>query len=214
MRKETSKSRLLKRRLLAAMLSCLMTVMTICTLTFNSVYNKAVNAVENSSARLADDTIDSVSEAYYSQMLETLKSEIKHFCINIDIETTAYQYDFENYEALRNYIFADSYDYFGDASYAACFVYDGETIEWNPIHIEYFENTSLNDIVHLFDREISENYEKYHANDFIDLLDMKIQVASILKEKDISLHGERCGTKTRSTKKCVSDCSGRILTVS
>ena len=173
MRKETSKSRLLKRRLLAAMLSCLMTVMTICTLTFNSVYNKAVNAVENSSARLADDTINSVSEAYYSQMLETLKSEIKHFCINIGIETTAYQYDFENYEALRNYIFADSYDYFGDASYAACFVYDGETIKWNPIHIEYFENTSLNDIVHLFDREISENYEKYHANDFIDLLDMK-----------------------------------------
>ncbi len=172
MRKETSKSRLLKRRLLAAMLSCLMIVMTICTLTFNSVYNKAANAVETNSAKLADETITSVSDAYYSQMLDTLKSEIKHFCINIGIEATAYQYSFENYDDYTDFICADSYDYFGYTSYAACFIYDGETIKWNPIYNDYFEEKSLDDIVQLFDEEISENYEEYHASDFINLLDM------------------------------------------
>lgn len=171
MRKERSKSRLLKRRLLIAMLSCLVTVMTVCTLTFNSVYNKAVDAVESNSAKVADEAVSTVSDAYYGQMLDTLKSEIKHFCINIGIEATAYQYGFCDIEEFRDYICADSQDYFGNL-YAACFVYDGETIRWHPIQTEYFEVNIQKDIISLFDQEISENPERYPTSNFINLLDM------------------------------------------
>ena len=171
MKKEASKSRLLKRRLLIALLSCLVTVMTICTLTFNNVYNKAVNAVETNSSKLADETVSAVSDAYYKQMLATLKSEARHFCLSVSMEATAYDYSFENDAEFYEYVFADSLDYFGNA-YDACFIYDGETIIWHPIQSVGFEKTVADEIIPLFDKEIEEANKDYEARNFINLVDM------------------------------------------
>ena len=169
MKKDVSKSRLLKRRLLIAMISCLLMVMTICTLTFQNVYNKTLNAVESNSSKLSDETITAVSDAYYVQMLETLKGEIRHFCSHTTMQEIAYDYTFENEDEYDTYLFLQSMDFFG-LTYIACFIYDGETMQYYNVPKGRADRHVMDDAVALMDKEIADLPSEYNAQDFMSFL--------------------------------------------
>ena len=169
MKKKKSKTRALRRRLLVAMLSCLLTVMIICTLTFDNVYNKALSAVETNSSKLSDETISTFSDAYYDQMLVTLKGEIRHFCAHTIMQEIAYNYSFENEEEYYQFLFCQSMDFFGP-TYIACFVYDGETMRCFDIPTGRNDNNVMNEAITLMDKKLSEKYKSYQAQDFMNFL--------------------------------------------
>ena len=69
MEKEQSKSRLLRRKLLTALISCLIAVLGICTMIFNMIYQQASVNVNLYSGAMAGQTVSAVSDAYYQQFL-------------------------------------------------------------------------------------------------------------------------------------------------
>ena len=80
MKKEVSKSRSLRRKLLIALISCLLAVLGICTALFNMIYSQAVRNVSTHSAALADETVEIVSVGNYQQFSASMRSHLDSVC--------------------------------------------------------------------------------------------------------------------------------------
>ena len=98
MKKNLSKSRTLRRRLLVTMIICLMTVLVICTFIFNMVYQKTADAVNTNTSKLTDETFNTTSDVYYQQLLNSLQMELNRFCNTSYIQESLYQDEFDDFE--------------------------------------------------------------------------------------------------------------------
>ncbi|WP_303822771.1 hypothetical protein, partial [Ruminococcus flavefaciens] len=61
MKKEISKSRALRRRLLSVLLICFITIMIIFVFVFNLVYKRSTNIVVSHTSKIASNTVDTTA---------------------------------------------------------------------------------------------------------------------------------------------------------
>ena len=119
MKKNCSKSRLLKRRLLIAFITSLLAVIGICTAIFNVMYHQALDSVDKHSAELADKTVNTVSEAYYQMNLSAAQGTMSLFGRNIGTEIYAYDEHFRDQEELITYVAPCAQPYLRDTCHSS-----------------------------------------------------------------------------------------------
>ena len=117
MKKNSSKSRLLKRRLLTAFITCLLAVIGICTIIFNVMYHQALSSVDRHSSELSDKTVNTVSDAYYQLNLSSAQDALYFFGTNTGNTINAYDQIFQDQEDLITYVAPSAQPYFRNASY-------------------------------------------------------------------------------------------------
>ena len=98
MKKNLSKSRTLRRRLLVTMIICLMTVLVICTLIFNMVYRKTADAVTTNTSKLTDETFNTTADIYYQQLVSSLQMELNNLCSASYMSECLYNEEFDDFE--------------------------------------------------------------------------------------------------------------------
>ena len=92
MEKDISKSRLLRRKLLTALITCLLTVIIMCTAIFNITYNQTAKTVIHHSNELAEDTVSIISDSVYQHDLSAMQNVLRNFCNETSLEMRAYGY--------------------------------------------------------------------------------------------------------------------------
>ena len=117
MKKNSSKSRLLKRRLLTAFITCLLAVIGICTIIFNVMYHQALSSVDRHSSELSDKTVNTVSDAYYQLNLSSAQDALYFFGTNTGNTINAYDQIFQDQEDVISYVAPSASPYFRNASY-------------------------------------------------------------------------------------------------
>ena len=135
MKQEQSKSRSLHKKLLIAMISCLLAVLGICAVIFNTIYRQTSVNVNLYSAALADETVTTVSDAYYSQYLASMQTNLHNFCneryLELSIHAMNEEYTGESYyeapDEYRNSLLYSAEAYFEAENYVFL-TYDGETL--------------------------------------------------------------------------------------
>ncbi len=100
MKKGKSQSRALRRHLLIAMISCLLTVLAICTALFHITYRKTADTVREYFGELPRKTVATVSDAYYQQFQTSIGTFLDFFCRDFSHELARYGATREDYEAL------------------------------------------------------------------------------------------------------------------
>lgn len=83
MKKEISKSRALRRRLLSVLLICFITIMIIFVFVFNLVYKRSTNIVVSHTSKIASNTVDTTAHGFYQVTLGNLQSSLESFGTNI-----------------------------------------------------------------------------------------------------------------------------------
>ncbi len=123
MEKEISKSRSLRRRLLIALITCLLTVLVLCTAIFNITYRQTAKTAIYHSNQLADETVSVISDSVYQHDLSAIQNVLRNFCNETSLEMRAYGYfpskrmDFIDYvdqkaAAYFDYSFFNSFIFF------------------------------------------------------------------------------------------------------
>lgn len=136
MNQEQSKSRSLHKKLLIAMISCLLAVLGICTVMFNVIYRQTSVNVNLYSAALADKTVATVSDAYYSQYLASMQTNLHNFCneryLELSIHAINEEYtgesDYEAPDEYRNSLLYSAEAYF-ETDHYVFLTYDGKTLQ-------------------------------------------------------------------------------------
>lgn len=134
MKKEVSRS--LRRKLLIALISCLLAVLGICTAVFNIINQKASVNVNLYSTALVGQTVSTVSDAYYQQFLCAMQNNIKNFCnersLELHINEMYQDFTGEAYsESPEDYcrsLFFSAETYFSETDYVFL-TYDGKTLQ-------------------------------------------------------------------------------------
>ena len=85
MKKEISKSRTLRRKLLLTLLLCLAAVMGICTAIFRIVFQQASDTVKAHAPKITSTAVSVVSEAIYQQRLASLQDQLYAFAQNVSM---------------------------------------------------------------------------------------------------------------------------------
>ena len=83
MKKEISKSRALRRRLLSVLLICFITIIIIFVSVFNLVYKRSTNIVVSHTSKIASNTVDTTAHGFYQVTLGNLQSSLESFGTNI-----------------------------------------------------------------------------------------------------------------------------------
>ena len=83
MKKEISKSRALRRRLLSVLLICLITIMIIFVSVFDIVYKRSTNIVTSHTSKIAGKTVDTTAHGFYQVTLGNLQLSLESFGTNI-----------------------------------------------------------------------------------------------------------------------------------
>ncbi|MBP0974762.1 MAG: HAMP domain-containing histidine kinase, partial [Oscillospiraceae bacterium] len=166
MRKETSKSRLLRRKLLTALISCLIAVLGICTMIFNMIYQQASVNVNLYSGAMAGQTVSAVSDAYYQQFLASQQQYLHDFGKEMALLLYEGSIDTQNWrEALRQ----QAVTYFSSAD--VFFLYDGSTLDSYEMYSAENAERMMQDMIALFDQKAEEAPEYYgNQSNFIDWL--------------------------------------------
>ena len=86
MKQEVSKSRSLRRRLLTALISCLLIVVVICTLIFHLVYRQSVKNVDKHFSAFSESTFRDVSHTLCADDLECLLTVLHSYCNELKLE--------------------------------------------------------------------------------------------------------------------------------
>ncbi|SEK57103.1 sensor histidine kinase [Ruminococcus albus] len=86
MKKEISKSHSLKRRLLIALITCLLTVMIICTALFEAVYRRTTDTVDDHFGKLTDIAYDEVTDTLCADDLECMRGILNCYCREMSYE--------------------------------------------------------------------------------------------------------------------------------
>ena len=95
MKKEMSKSRALRRRLLSVLLMCLITIMIIFVFVFNLVYKRSTNIVVSHTSKIASNTVDTTAHGFYQVTLGSLQVSLD--CFGTDICTVFGSLQYEPY---------------------------------------------------------------------------------------------------------------------
>lgn len=165
--KEQSKSRLLRRKLLIALISCLIAVLGICTLIFNMIYQQASVNVNLYSGALAGQTVSAVSDAYYQQFLAAQQQYLHDF--GREMSLLLYQYDM-NAADRREYLCNQAITYFSSAD--VFFLYDGEALCSYQIFADGDAEVLMQDAAAAFSQKAAEHPEDYgNQSDFAGWLD-------------------------------------------
>ncbi len=156
LRKETSKSRLLRRKLLTALISCLIAVLGICTMIFNMIYQQASVNVNLYSGAMAGQTVSAVSDAYYQQFLASQQQYLHDFGKEMALLLYEGSIDTQNRrEALRQ----QAVTYFSSAD--VFFLYDGSTLDSYEMYSAENAERMMQDMIALFDQKAAEAPEYY-----------------------------------------------------
>ena len=83
MKKEISKSRALRRRLLSVLLICFITIMIIFVFVFDLVYKRSTNIVTSHTSKIASNTVDTTAHGFYQVTLGNLQLSLESFGTNI-----------------------------------------------------------------------------------------------------------------------------------
>ena len=83
MKKEISKSRALRRRLLSVLLICLITIMIIFVSVFDIIYKRSNNIVTSHTSKIASNTVDTTAHGFYQVTLGNLQLSLNSFGTNI-----------------------------------------------------------------------------------------------------------------------------------
>ena len=137
LKKAASKSRALRRTLMIALISCLLTVIMICTAIFRIIYTQAYRNVDAHSDALTNDIVSVVSDAYYQQFSSAMTTELHDFFNQLCWSAEPCDYQFEDKETVDNDIFNRAINFFSPSGYAnyfcdAVFLYNGSSFScWN-----------------------------------------------------------------------------------
>ena len=166
MKKEASKSRSLRRKLLAALISCLITVLGICSVIFNMIYQQASVNVNLYSGAMAGQTVSAVSDAYYQQFLASQQQYLHDFGKEMALLLYDGSIDTQNWrEALRQ----QAVTYFSSAD--VFFLYDGDALRSYRMYSDENEEQLMNEAAAFFDQKAAEAPEYYgNQSNFIDWL--------------------------------------------
>ena len=154
MEKEPSKSRSLRRKLLIALISCLIAVLGICTLIFNMIYQQASVNVNLYSGALAGHTVTAVSDAYYQQFLSAQQQYLHDFGREISL-----LYQHTDTVISGNDLRERAQAYFSSAD--AFFLYDGETLCSYEMETDAIADAVMQETVAVFDQQAAESPESY-----------------------------------------------------
>lgn len=80
MKKDISKSHSLKRRLLIALITCLLTVMIICTALFEAVFRKTTDTVDEHFDKLTGIAAEGITDTLCADDLEAMRAVLKCYC--------------------------------------------------------------------------------------------------------------------------------------
>ena len=120
MQKNIPKSRLLRSRLLIALITCLLAVMLICTAIFQVMYRQTVRNVNVHSQDLAADTLNAVSDAYYQMNLSELQTMLHLFGRETakELGSTSYP-DMGESDVFRQYLRSSAQLFFTDTNHSS-----------------------------------------------------------------------------------------------
>ncbi|MBP0975758.1 MAG: HAMP domain-containing histidine kinase [Oscillospiraceae bacterium] len=152
MEQETSQSRSLRRRLLAALVSCLIAVLGICTMIFNLIYQQAAVNVNLYSGALAGQTVSAVSDAYYQQFLSAQQQYLHDFGREMSL-----LYQGTGAEALRESLRDQALQYFSGSD--VFFLYDREALCSYELNSDVSAEQMMQDAAAVFDLKASESPE-------------------------------------------------------
>ncbi|MBR4201883.1 MAG: HAMP domain-containing histidine kinase [Oscillospiraceae bacterium] len=160
MEKEISPSRSLRRKLLIALISCLIAVLGICTVIFNMIYQQASVNVNLYSGALAGQTVTAVSDAYYQQFLSAQQQYLQDFGREISLLYQNADTDI-SYDDLRDHAQA----YFRSAD--AFFLYDGTVLCSYEMETDAIADAVMQEATAVFDLKAAESPESYgNQSDF------------------------------------------------
>ncbi|MCR4889635.1 MAG: HAMP domain-containing histidine kinase [Ruminococcus sp.] len=120
MEKEISKSRLLRRKLLTALITCLLTVIIMCTAIFNITYNQTAKTVIHHSNELAEDTVSIISDSVYQHDLSAMQNVLRNFCNETSLEMRAYGYFPSQENEFISYVNQKAASYFNYHFFESC----------------------------------------------------------------------------------------------
>ena len=120
MEKEISKSRSLRRKLLTALITCLLTVFILCTAIFEITYNQTAKTVIHHSNELADDTVSVISDSVYQHDLSAIQNVLRNFCNETSLEMRAYGYFPSQQNEFISYVNHKAASYFNYSFFESC----------------------------------------------------------------------------------------------
>lgn len=120
MEKEISKSRSLRRKLLTALITCLLTVFILCTAIFDITYNQTAKTVIHHSNELADDTVSVISDSVYQHDLSAIQNVLRSFCNETSLEMRAYGYFPSQHNEFISYVEHKAAAYFNYDFFESC----------------------------------------------------------------------------------------------
>ena len=120
MEKEISKSRSLRRKLLIALITCLMTVLILCTVIFNITYRQTANTVIEHTNELAADTSSIISDSVYQHDLSGIQNVLRNFCNETSLEMRAYGYFPSQRSEFISYVNHKASAYFNYSFFSSC----------------------------------------------------------------------------------------------
>ena len=120
MEKEISKSRSLRRKLLTALITCLLTVFILCTAIFDITYNQTAKTVIHHSNELADDTVSVISDSVYQHDLSAIQNVLRNFCNETSLEMRAYGYFPSQQNEFISYVNHKAASYFNYSFFESC----------------------------------------------------------------------------------------------
>ena len=154
MEKERSKSRSLRRKLLIAMVSCLIAVLGICTVIFQIIYQQASVNVDLYSGALAGQTVSVVSDAYYQQFLSAQQQYLRDFGREISL-----LYQNADEALFRDNLPEHAQAYFNSSD--VFFLYDGNALCSYNLHTGERDASDVQDAIAVFDRKTAESPEAF-----------------------------------------------------
>ena len=164
MEKERSKSRSLRRKLLIALISCLIAVLGICTVIFNMIYRQASVNVDLYSGALAGQTVSVVSDAYYQQFLSAQQQYLRDFGRELSL-----LYQDADGASLRENLPDDAQAYFNSSD--VFFFYDGDALCSYLLHTGERDDSAMQDALAVFGQKTANAPEAFGGQtDFADWL--------------------------------------------
>ncbi|MBP0962260.1 MAG: hypothetical protein J5864_08985, partial [Oscillospiraceae bacterium] len=173
MKKTISQSKLLRRRLLIALITSLFAVMLICTVIFERVYRQTTQTVAEHSSKLASSTVSVIDDGYYQYFLSSLqiilRNYVNEYCYEID---KYYEYDPAEYRDFRQYLADQTSAFFYDPEQYVYFMYFDGVMTTYTMPEEQYADHIMNKASRVLSKKIAESPEWYNGKtnlmDYID----------------------------------------------
>lgn len=178
MEKKASQSNLLRRKLLIALISCLIAVLGICTMMFKMIYQQTLVNVNLYSGALAGQTADAISDTYYQQFLFAQQQYLRDFGREI-----ALLYQNADTEISGDDLREQAQAYFKNAD--AFFLYDGATLYSCEMETDAVADALMQKAFSVFDMKVAKSSEFYSGqSDFSGWLNISMNEAGGLYAKE------------------------------